>query len=73
MDKGQANKQKLHGYTRNLKNGKVVVVVASENENKVKNFKKYCEQGPEKAVVEEVKEYDWNSQIKAGFEIRKTK
>lgn len=69
----QANKQKLHGYTRNLKNGKVVVVVASENENKVKNFKKYCEQGPEKAVVEEVKEYDWNSQIKAGFEIRKTK
>lgn len=69
----QANQQNLHGYTRNLKNGKVVVVVASEDENKVNDFIKYCKKGPEKAFVEEVKAFDWNSQIKAGFEIRKTK
>lgn len=69
----QALKHHLHGYTRNLKNGKVVVVVGSEDQEAVNNFKKICYQGPRRAKVEDVKEYLWETQIKAGFEIRKTK
>lgn len=69
----QANKCDLHGYTRNLKNGKVVVVVASNDLEKLKEFKNICYEGPKKAKVENVQELDWNSSINIGFEIRKTK
>lgn len=65
-----ALKQALHGYTRNLKNGNVVVVVASDNLDKVKNFKQICEQGPASAQVEKVKQLDWDASVKIGFEIR---
>lgn len=68
----QAGKLNLHGYTRNLKNGRVVVVVASEKKDKVKKFKDICFMGPRKAKVKDIAEYDWTTQIKAGFEIRKT-
>ena len=71
--KEQAVKQGLHGYTRNLSNGNVVVVVGSDNEEKLKKFKELCKKGPKKAKVEQIKELDWTTPIKLGFEIRKTK
>lgn len=61
----------LNGYTRNLKNGKVVVVVAGVNKELVDNFKEICLSGPKKAEVKDVQEYVWDKQIKIGFEIRK--
>lgn len=67
----QALKQNLHGFTRNLKNGKVVVVVAGQDENVVDEFKNTCFQGPEKAKVENVTAYDWDQPVKIGFEIRR--
>src|SRR5690625_1419197 len=69
----QAVRRGLHGYTRNLKNGRVVVVVGSHEQEKVKRFKKICAQGPARAQVKRVRELDWNSVIKLGFEIRKSR
>lgn len=66
----RALKQGLHGYTRNLKNGNVVVVVAGDNLEKVEKFKQICEKGPSKAKVESIRELEWNASVKAGFEIR---
>ncbi|MFD1020153.1 acylphosphatase [Thalassobacillus hwangdonensis] len=63
----------LHGYTRNLNNGNVVVVVAGDDEDKVEGFKDFCWQGPSGAKVEKILEYEWNTQVKVGFEIRNTK
>src|SRR5690625_2778662 len=68
----EALKHDLNGYTRNLKGGKVVVVVAGEDKELVSNFKKVCLSGPSRAEVAEVREYNWESQIKLGFEIRRT-
>ena len=69
----QARKHNLSGYTRNLKNGKVVVVVGSDNPKKVDAFKDVCLEGPRRAKVKQIKEYDWDSIICNGFYIRKTK
>lgn len=69
----QAGKYNLHGYTRNLKNGFVVVVVAGDDKGKINKFKSICYKGPKKAKVTNIKEYDWNTQIKSGFEIRRTR
>lgn len=69
----QAIKKGLHGYTRNLSNGRVVVVVGSHDKKAVENFRKTCSKGPAKAKVKSVKELEWKSPIKLGFEIRKTK
>src|SRR5690625_252723 len=66
----EACRKSLSGYTRNLRNGKVVVVVAGADKNKVNNFKTLCFKGPRRAEVENVEEYIWDKQIKLGFEIR---
>lgn len=67
----QAIRRGLHGYTRNLKNKKVVVVVGG-NKKSVENFKEVCAKGPTKAKVKNVSELEWESPIKLGFEIRKS-
>lgn len=68
--KRQALRRGLNGYTRNLNNGDVVVVVGGSKET-VESFKKVCEQGPKKAIVNDMRELEWNGPIKLGFEIRK--
>lgn len=68
----QAVKRGLHGYTRNLKNGNVVVVVGGSNEEEIEKFKKICYKGPAKAKVKRIKELAWDKPIKLGFEIRKS-
>lgn len=67
----QALKNNLNGYTRNLDNGRVVVVVGDVNKGKVNDFKNVVEEGPLKADVKSVQEFNWDRQIKIGFEIRK--
>ncbi len=67
----QALKHHLNGYTRNLKNGKVVVVVGSEDKEAVDNFKEVCYKGPARAKVEDVQEYLWENQVCIGFEVRR--
>ena len=67
----QAVPRGLHGYTRNLKNGKVVVVVGGLEKDKVDEFKDICWQGPKRAQVESVKEFIWKKEIQIGFEIKK--
>lgn len=71
--RNQARRRKLHGYTRNLKNGNVVVVVASDDQKEVNNFKNICKKGPRRATVKKVLEYKWNSSICIGFYVRKTR
>lgn len=68
----QAIRKGLHGYTRNLKNGKVVVVVGGHDKEEIEKFKVTCSKGPAKAKVKRVKELGWNSPLKLGFEIRKS-
>src|SRR5699024_493143 len=67
----QALSKRLHGYTRNLLNGNVVVVVAGL-EHDVKAFKKIVEQGSPKSKVTEVLEKEWTRPINVGFIIKKT-
>jgi len=69
----QAVEKGLHGYTRNLRNGKVVVVVASTDRDLVDGFKQICYEGPVRAEVTDIHEYLWEKQVRVGFEIRKTK
>src|SRR5699024_5677445 len=47
----QAIKRNLHGYTRNLENGRVVVIVAGDDKKKVDNFKQICLKGSPRAKV----------------------
>ncbi len=68
----QAIAKGLHGYTRNLNNGKVVIVVGAVDKGAVDGFKQVCYEGPSKAEVEDIQEYLWDKQIKVGFEIRKS-
>ena len=67
----QAQNQGLHGYTRNLKNRKVVVIAASTDKDKVESFYDRCMQGPPRAKVEHVEVYDWDRQVRVGFEVRR--
>src|SRR5699024_4536972 len=67
----QAQNQGLHGYTRNLKNGKVVVIAASTDKDKVESFYDRCMQGSPRAKVEHVEVYDWDRQVRVGFEVRR--
>lgn len=71
--RNKAHELCLHGYTRNLQNGDVEVVVASNEEYIINDFKNICYQGPKKANVTNVKVLSWNKPIKIGFEIKKTK
>lgn len=70
--KREARRQNLNGYVRNLRNGKVVVVVGSDDEKKVDSFKDICFRGPYRAKVVDVQEYIWDNQVKIGFEIKET-
>lgn len=67
----EALKRNLHGYTENLEDGDVVVVVTSTSPDDVREFKSVCLQGPSKAEVKEVEVYDWNAPVKIGFEIKR--
>jgi len=67
--KNRALKQNLNGFDKNLKNGKVIVVVAGTDEEQVIQFKKYCSIGPAKANVESVNRKNWDKIVKAGFEV----
>ncbi|WP_020006376.1 acylphosphatase [Salinicoccus albus] len=66
----QAVRQGLHGYVKNLKDGNVVVVVASTDKEKVDAFKDICYEGPKRAEVENIREYKWDKRVRIGFEIR---
>ena len=68
----KAKRHNLYGYTRNLDNGDVEVLVAGE-ENTVNEFKQICLKGPKKARVENIKEFDWEKPVEIGFEIKPTK
>lgn len=66
-----AIREGLHGYARNLKNGDVVVVVAGLDKYRVDNFKHLCYEGPRRAKVKNVREYNWKKRVKIGFEIKR--
>lgn len=66
----EARKKRLHGYVKNLKDGKVKVVVGSHNQTLIRKFKEVCYTGSRRSSVENIKEYDWNSELNVGFEIR---
>ncbi|WP_249869258.1 acylphosphatase [Oceanobacillus saliphilus] len=67
--KRQALLMNLHGYAENLDDGTVLVVVAGTDKEVVEDFKSICFKGPEKAVVENVEQSDWNKPVKIGFDI----
>ncbi|OLO42340.1 hypothetical protein BTR23_03725 [Alkalihalophilus pseudofirmus] len=61
----------INGYTKNLDNGKVVVVAASVDQNTLETLKELCSTGPERAKVTKVNEYEWEYPLLVGFEIRR--
>ncbi|MFC3039737.1 acylphosphatase [Virgibacillus xinjiangensis] len=67
----RALQQELHGFTMTTEDGEIEVVVASDNKEKVDDFKAVCLQGPDQATVENVEETVWRKPVKIGFEIRR--
>lgn len=67
--RNQAKKRSLYGFVRNLDDGKVKVVVASQNNEKLAEFKKLCYKGPEKAIVDDIVENEYNYSLPLIFEI----
>lgn len=65
----KAKESNLHGYTNNLKNGKVLVIVAGEK-SVVNNFRKVCEAGTDRAKIKKVKEKIYTKPLRIGFGIR---
>lgn len=61
----------LCGYTKNLTNGTVEVVVTGE-EKDVKAFIDVCKQGPKRAEVTNVVETPWGGPFRIGFTIEET-
>jgi len=69
----KAREHGLHGYTRNLNNGDVEVLVASTNQDVVSAFKDICLKGPRKADVQNIKEQEFTKPVEIGFKILTTK
>jgi len=68
--KKEASIRNLNGYVKKVKNGKVEVVVSSDNEKSVKEFKEICINGSRRSVVDDVKELNYgDGPIKIGFEM----
>lgn len=61
----------LYGYTKNLNNGTVEVVVTGE-QAAVKDFQKICAEGPKKANVTNVIGKAWEGPLRIGFTIEAT-
>lgn len=70
--KRQATLENLHGFAKNLNNGNVEVVVASSVQQKINGFEKKCIKGSKKSIVENVEGFNWDKEIKMGFEIVST-
>lgn len=68
----KAQRHKLHGYTRNLENGKVEVLVAGEKDT-VNNFKRICLKGPKRSKVKSIMEIVWKEPVEIGFGIKPTR
>lgn len=68
--RSQANKMGINGYVKNLKNGNVVIIAWSTDQNKLNNFKQLCFTGPKKSNVNKIKELEWDKQLVIGFEKR---
>jgi len=66
--KEQAEKLKLKGFTRNLDNGTVELVVEGKDENVNKMIEK-CKQGPSQAEIKDVEQKEINHQGFSSFKI----
>ncbi|SEQ77513.1 acylphosphatase [Piscibacillus halophilus] len=69
----QAIQRNLHGYAKNLNNGKVVVIVSSPEKKNVDNFKKILLKGSPNSIVEKVTEEKIERPIEIGFKVKKQK
>ncbi|QKY70429.1 acylphosphatase [Lentibacillus sp. CBA3610] len=69
--KRQALLRRMHGFTEELEDGNISVVVAGTNEEEINEFKNVCLEGNPKAEVSGVIEKPWDKPVKIGFEINK--
>lgn len=59
----------LNGYTQNLNNGTVIVVVSGD-QDAVNKFEATCSRGPKACKVTSISEEIWTKPVKIGFEIK---
>lgn len=67
--RNQAKKRSLYGFVQNLDDGRVRVVVSSQNKKDVLSFKEICSKGPYAANVENIIEGEYDLPIPLNFEI----
>jgi D-alanine-D-alanine ligase-like ATP-grasp enzyme/acylphosphatase len=69
--KKEAENLNLNGYTKNLKEGKVLVIISGNDKTTVDEFIQACYKGPDRAEVTSIEEREWDAPLKIGFEIIK--
>lgn len=66
----QAQLRHMHGYTEQMDDDQLIIVVVSTVEEDIKDFKNVCYDGPEKDRIANIDEMIWNKPVKIGFENR---
>ncbi|MDX8047096.1 acylphosphatase [Gracilibacillus sp. S3-1-1] len=66
----QAFERKISGFISNLHDGGIEVVVISDYEEMLEEFKAAIEEDPDRSTVEDIREEVWDEPIKIGFEIK---
>ena len=71
--KKQAEKEKINGWVRNRSDGTVEAVLSAMDKKAVIALEKKLQEGPPKALVENIEKKKPKKEVKEGFEIKKTK
>lgn len=66
----QALREGIHGWARNLADGRVEVLAGSADTEALQRFERWLHQGPPQARVEAVQREDSDETFRAGFAIR---
>ncbi|WP_018930750.1 acylphosphatase [Gracilibacillus lacisalsi] len=66
----QAFERRISGFISKLHDGRIEIVVISDSEEMLEEFKESIKEDPERSTVEDIKEVIWDEPVKIGFEIK---
>ncbi|SFM27237.1 D-alanine-D-alanine ligase [Gracilibacillus orientalis] len=66
----QAFERRISGFISKLYDGRIEIVVISNSEEMLQEFKDSIKEDPERSTVEDIQEELWDEPVKIGFEIK---
>ncbi|QGH36310.1 ATP-grasp domain-containing protein [Gracilibacillus salitolerans] len=66
----QAFERRISGFISKLHDGRIEIVVISNSEEMLEEFKESIKEDPERSTVEDILEEIWDEPVKIGFEIK---